>query len=59
MGLYQTGPVPLPVVVIVSLVSLGCVVFLANQIRSLRRRRRNLRHWERDEPLEGRDSDWD
>jgi hypothetical protein len=49
---------PLPAIVIVTLVSLGSVLFLANQIRTLRRRRRNLRHWENDEPLEGV-GDWD
>ena len=48
---------PLSVAVIVTLVVIGTVVFWANQVRTLRRRRRNLRHWERDEPLEGVD-DW-
>jgi hypothetical protein len=48
---------PRSVAVIVALVAIGAVVFWANQIRTLRRRRRNLRHWERDEPLEGVD-DW-
>jgi hypothetical protein len=49
---------PLPVIVIVVVVSTGCVVFLSNQVRTLRRRRRNLEHWEKDEPLEGT-GDWD
>lgn len=49
---------PLPAIVIITLVTLGSVVFLANQIRELRRRRRNLRHWEKDEPLE-KVGDWD
>jgi hypothetical protein len=49
---------PMPVIVIVALVSIGCVVFLSQQIRTLRRRRRNLEHWEKDEPLEGV-GDWD
>jgi hypothetical protein len=49
---------PLPALVIVVVVSVGCVVYLSNQIRALRRRRRNLRHWEKDEPLEGT-GDWD
>jgi len=49
---------PLPVIFIVGLVTAGCVVFLALQVRDLRRRRRNLRHWEKDEPLEGV-TDWD
>jgi len=56
--LVQTGVVPVAVIVIVCLVSTGCVIWLANQIRSLRRQRRNLRHWEKDEPLEGT-GDWD
>jgi hypothetical protein len=37
---------------------LGCSVFLGNGIRVLRRRRRNLKHWEKGEPLEGV-GDWD
>jgi hypothetical protein len=49
---------PVPAIVIIALVSMGCVVFLGNQIRTLRRRRRNLKHWENDEPLEGT-GDWD
>jgi hypothetical protein len=48
---------PPAVAVIVVVVAIGAVIFWANQIRALRRRRRNLRHWERDEPLEGVD-DW-
>lgn len=44
--------------VITILVSAGCIVFLASQIRVARRRARNLRHWERDEPLE-KTGDWD
>jgi hypothetical protein len=49
---------PLPMLVIVILVSAGCVVFLVQQVRTLRRRKRNLEHWEKDEPLEGV-GDWD
>ena len=49
---------PLPAIVIVGLVTAGAVVFLALGIKDLRRRKRNLRHWERDEPLEGV-TDWD
>jgi hypothetical protein len=49
---------PVPAIVIVTLVTLGSVVFLTNQIKTLRRRRRNLRHFEKDEPLEGV-GDWD
>ena len=50
---------PLPALIIVVLVSAGCVLYVANSVRSLRRQRRNLRHWEKDEPLEGTESDWD
>jgi uncharacterized membrane protein SpoIIM required for sporulation len=57
-ALVQTGIVPLPAIIIVSLVSLGCVLYLANQIRALRRQRRNMKHWEKGEPLEGT-GDWD
>jgi hypothetical protein len=53
----QNEGMPASVAVIVAVVAAGAVVFWANQIRVLRRRRRNLRHWERDEPLEGVD-DW-
>ncbi|HEY2902290.1 MAG TPA: hypothetical protein VGL59_17040 [Polyangia bacterium] len=49
---------PLPALVFVILTVVGSIVFLAYQVQSLRRRRRNLRHWERGEPLEGV-SDWD
>jgi hypothetical protein len=49
---------PLSAIVVVGLVIAGSVVFLALQVKDLRRRRRNLRHWERDEPLEGV-TDWD
>jgi len=44
--------------IIVVLVSAGCVVWLAQQVRNLRRQKRNLRHWEKGEPLEGV-GDWD
>ena len=49
---------PLPMLVIIILVSIGAVVWLGFQIRSLRRQKRNLIHWEKDEPLEGT-GDWD
>jgi hypothetical protein len=49
---------PLPAMVFVGLTLAGSVVFLGYQIKTLRRRKRNLRHWERDEPLEGV-NDWD
>jgi hypothetical protein len=44
--------------VIVTLVVIGCLLFLANGIRTLRRRKRNLEHWEKGEPLEGGVDDW-
>ncbi len=49
---------PLPVLVVVVLVSIGAVVWLAFQVRNLRRQKRNLQHWEKGEPLEGT-GDWD
>lgn len=48
---------PASLAVIAGLAVIGALVLWGNQIRTLRRRRRNLRHWERDEPLEGVD-DW-
>ena len=49
---------PLVALIAVVIVSSGCVLFLATQIRNLRRQKRNLVHWEKDEPLEGA-GDWD
>ncbi|HEV3032633.1 MAG TPA: hypothetical protein VG319_13385 [Polyangia bacterium] len=49
---------PLPAIVAVSLTVIGSAVFLGNGIRQLRRRKRNLEHWEKGEPLEGV-GDWD
>ena len=54
----QTAGMPLPAKVVLILVILGCLGFLGNQIRILRRRKRNLAHWEKDEPLEGV-GEWD
>jgi hypothetical protein len=54
----QTERMPLPMLIIVVLVSAGCVVWLAQQVRKLRRQKRNIRHWEKGEPLEGV-GDWD
>jgi hypothetical protein len=45
-------------VVAVLIASVGSVVFLVNQVRTLLRRKRNLEHWKKDEPLEGV-GDWD
>ena len=49
---------PLPALIAVIVVALGCLIFLSGQIRALRRQKRNLAHWEKDEPLEGT-GDWD
>jgi hypothetical protein len=49
---------PLPALIIVTLVSIGCVIFLVKQVKNLRRQKRNLDHWEKGEPLEGV-GDWD
>ena len=49
---------PLPMLVIIILVSAGSVVFLVQQVRALRRQKRNMKHWEKGEPLEGT-GDWD
>jgi hypothetical protein len=50
--------VPLPALVVVSLAAVGAVLYVANSVRELRRQKRNLRHWEKDEPLEDT-GDWD
>ena len=42
----------------VVIVALASLAFLGYQVRGLRRQRRNLRHWERGEPLE-KTGDWD
>ncbi|HVV50262.1 MAG TPA: hypothetical protein VHO06_11425 [Polyangia bacterium] len=49
---------PLPALIAVVIVSVGCVIFLVSQVRKLRRQKRNLVHWEKGEPLEGV-GDWD
>jgi hypothetical protein len=49
---------PLPAIFAVSVTSIGCIAFLVSGVRNLRRRKRNLLHYERDEPLEGT-GDWD
>jgi hypothetical protein len=54
----QTPRMPLVALIAVIIVSIGCVLFLAAQVRNLRRQKRNLIHWEKDEPLEGT-GDWD
>ena len=54
----QTRFMPLPMLIVAILVGAGCVVFLVQQVRTLLRRKRNIRHWEKGEPLEGV-GDWD
>ena len=49
---------PVPMLVVIILVSAGCVVFLVQQVRDLLRKKRNLEHYEKGEPLEGV-GDWD
>lgn len=49
---------PLAAKVIVTITVLGSIALVVYQIRDLRRRRRNLKHFERGEPLEKPD-DWD
>ena len=49
---------PLPARIAVTLTAMGSVAFLVSQVRELLRRKRNLKHFERDEPLE-KAGDWD
>jgi hypothetical protein len=42
----------------VAIAALASLTFLTYQVRDLRRRNRNLLHWERGEPLE-KTGDWD
>jgi len=49
---------PLSFRVFVTLAVLGGIAIVAQQIRDLLRQKRNLKHWERDEPLEKTDG-WD
>jgi hypothetical protein len=44
--------------IVVAIAVIGSIAFLANGIRTLRRRKRNLERWKRGEPLEGV-GDWD
>lgn len=43
--------------VMVAVTSLGGIALVMHQLRGLLRQKRNLKHWERDEPLENAD-DW-
>jgi hypothetical protein len=49
---------PLFAKIAVAIACIGAAAFLIAQIRALRRQKRNLAHWEKDEPLEGV-GDWD
>jgi hypothetical protein len=49
---------PLPARIAVTLTALGSIAFLVHQVRELLRRKRNLKHFEHDEPLE-KAGDWD
>ena len=49
---------PLPAQIAVTLTVLGSVAMLVQEVRGLLRRKRNLKHFERDEPLE-KVGDWD
>ena len=49
---------PLWALIAVVIAAAGCAAFLVAQVRTQRRRKRNLAHWEKDEPLEGV-GDWD
>jgi len=54
----QTPGMPLSARIIVSITAIGSIALIVYQIRDLLRRRRNLKHFERDEPLEKTDH-WD
>jgi hypothetical protein len=49
---------PFWAIIAVLITVVACVAFLVSQVRTLQRRKRNLVHWEKDEPLEGT-GDWD
>jgi|GEM_PF-1372204 hypothetical protein len=49
----QTDQMPLPLRVCAIIAGLGGAGMILRQILDLRRQRRNLKHWEKDEPLEG------
>lgn len=54
----QARPMPTSIRVLVGLAILGGLALVWKQVRDLLRQRRNLKHWERDEPLEHTDG-WD
>lgn len=45
--------------VLLTLTVLVCGGYLFHQIKQVRLKRRNLRHWEKGEPLEGGVDKWD
>lgn len=45
--------------VLLTLVVAVCLGFVGYQIKMVRQRRRNVKHWEKDEPLEGGVDRWD
>ncbi len=49
---------PLPAAILVTIVSIGSIAMVAFQVRDLLRRKRNLKHYERGEPLE-KTGEWD
>jgi hypothetical protein len=49
---------PTSIRILVALTVLGGLAMIVKQLLDLRRQRRNLKHWERDEPLENSDG-WD
>jgi len=44
---------PLPIRVCVIIAALGGAGMILRQVLDIRRQRRNLKHWEKGEPLEG------
>jgi hypothetical protein len=50
---------PLPAAIAVTIAVLGSAAYLTNTVRTMLRRRRNMKHWEKGEPLEGGIGEWD
>jgi hypothetical protein len=49
---------PTSIRILVSIATLGGLAMIVKQVRDLLRQKRNLKHWERGEPLEKTDG-WD
>ncbi|MCG5053499.1 MAG: hypothetical protein KA712_11110 [Myxococcales bacterium] len=47
------------IIVVLAIAVAGSALYLSRQIREVRLARRNRRHWENDEPLEGGVDKWD